>query len=119
MHSGLSVAAQGLPLGLCAIGFWSRQKFKGTSALKRKTNPTCVPIEEKERVTWLLNLRQSSALIDEPETERCVHMGDSEGDIYELFCLADELASWCKPASIDRLATANKRSLRKWLRFAC
>jgi hypothetical protein len=40
MHSSLAVTAQGLPLGLCAIKFWSRQKFKGTTALKRKINPT-------------------------------------------------------------------------------
>lgn len=89
MHSSLVVTAQGLPLGLCAIKFWSRQKFKGTAALKRKINPTRVPIEEKESVKWLLNLRQSTALIDDPR--RCVHIGDRESDIYELFSLADEL----------------------------
>ena len=44
MHSSLAVTAQGLPLGLCAVKFWSRQKFKGTSALKNKINPTRVPI---------------------------------------------------------------------------
>jgi hypothetical protein len=91
MHSSLVVTAQGLPLGLCAIKFWSRQKFKGTAALKRKINPTRVPIEEKESVKWLLNLRQSTALIDDPR--RCVHIGDRESDIYELFSLADELGT--------------------------
>jgi len=84
MHSSLAVTAQGLPLGSCAIKFWSRQKFKGTSALKRKINPTCVPIEEKESVKWLLNLRQSNALIDEPE--RCVHIGDRESDTGGFIC---------------------------------
>lgn len=103
MHSSLVVTAQGLPLGLCAIKFWSRQKFKGTSALKRKINPTRVPIEEKESVKWLLNLRQSNALIDEPE--RCVHIGDRESDIYELFCLADELGTrFLVRTCVDRLA---------------
>jgi hypothetical protein len=91
MHSSLAVTAQGLPLGLCAIKFWSRQKFKGTAALKRKINPTRVPIEEKESVKWLLNLRQSTALIDDPR--RCVHIGDRESDIYELFSLAEELGT--------------------------
>ncbi|MBW8848442.1 MAG: IS4 family transposase [Burkholderiales bacterium] len=91
MHSSLAVTTQGLPLGLCAIKFWSRQKFKGTAALKRKINPTRVPIEEKESVKWLLNLRQSTALIDDPR--RCVHIGDRESDIYELFSLADELGT--------------------------
>jgi hypothetical protein len=103
MHSSLAVTAQGLPLGLCAIKFWSRQKFKGTSALKRKINPTRVPIEDKESVKWLLNLRESTALIDEPE--RCVHIGDRESDIYELFCLAEELGTrFLVRTCVDRLA---------------
>ena len=45
MHSSLAVTAEGLPLGLVAIKFWTRSKFKGTNALKRKVNPTRVPIE--------------------------------------------------------------------------
>lgn len=103
MHSSLAVTAQGLPLGLCAIKFWSRQKFKGTSALKRKINPTRVPIEEKESVKWLLNLRQSTDLIG--ESERCVHIGDRESDIYELFSLADEIGThFLVRTCVDRLA---------------
>jgi len=44
MHSSLAVTTEGLPLGLAAVKFWSRDKFKGTAALKRKINPTRVPI---------------------------------------------------------------------------
>jgi len=83
MHSRLAVTPDGLPLGLAAIKFWSRKKFKGTNALKRKVNPTRVPIEEKESFRWLENVRQSTALFGEPS--RCVHIGDRESDIYELF----------------------------------
>ncbi len=53
----LAVTTDGLPLGLAAVKFWSRQKFKGTNALKRKVNPTRVPIEQKESFRWLENLR--------------------------------------------------------------
>jgi hypothetical protein len=103
MHSSLAVTAQGLPLGLCAVKFWSREKFKGANALKGKVNPTRVPIEEKESIKWLLNLRQSTALIDDPR--RCVHIGDRESDIYELFSLADELGTrFLVRTCIDRLA---------------
>jgi len=63
MHSSLAVTTEGLPLGLTAIKFWTRSKFKGTNALKRKINPTRVPIEEKESIRWLENLRQSTALL--------------------------------------------------------
>ena len=43
MHASLVVTTEGLPLGLSAIKFWTRSKFKGTNALKRRTNPTRVP----------------------------------------------------------------------------
>jgi hypothetical protein len=50
MHSSLAVTTEGLPLGLAAIKFWTRDKFKGTNALKRRINPTRVPIEQKESI---------------------------------------------------------------------
>lgn len=91
MHSSLALTAQGLPLGLTAVKFWTRKKFKGSAALKRKINPTRVPIERKESVRWLENLRQSTELVGDPA--RCVHIGDREADIYELFCLAQEMGT--------------------------
>lgn len=42
MHASLAVTTEGLPLGLAAVKFWTRKKFKGTAALKRKVNPTRV-----------------------------------------------------------------------------
>ena len=36
MHSSLAVTIEGLPLGLAAVKFWTRKKFKGTAALKKK-----------------------------------------------------------------------------------
>jgi hypothetical protein len=33
MHSSLAVTTDGLPLGLAAVKFWTRKKFKGTAAL--------------------------------------------------------------------------------------
>jgi hypothetical protein len=103
MHSSLAVTVEGLPLGLAAVKFWTRKKFKGTAALKRKINPTRVPIEQKESVRWLENLRQSTELFGDPG--RCVHIGDRESDIYELFCLAQELGThFLVRSCVDRLA---------------
>jgi hypothetical protein len=103
MHSSLAVTPEGLPLGLAAIKFWNRQKFKGCAALKHRINPTRVPIEAKESVRWLDNLRQSTSLLGDPD--RCVHVGDRESDIYELFCLAHELGThFLVRACVDRLA---------------
>ena len=103
MHSSLVVTTDGLPLGLSAVKFWTRTKFKGTAALKRKINPTRVPIETKESVRWLENLQQSTALLGRPG--RCVHIGDRESDIYELFCAAQEAGThFLVRTCVDRLA---------------
>jgi len=103
MHSSLIVTTDGLPLGLCAIKFWTRQQFKGTNALKKKINPTRVPIEEKESMRWIDNIKQGTALLNAPE--RCVHIGDRESDIYELFCAAQEAEThFLVRTCVDRLA---------------
>lgn len=91
LHSSLVLTPTGLPLGLAAVKFWTRKEFKGTNALKRKINPTRVPIEEKESLRWLLNIQHATALLGEPG--RCVHIGDRESDIYELFCAARDAGS--------------------------
>jgi len=103
MHASLAITPQGLPLGLTAAKFWSRAKFKGTAALKRRINPTRVPIDQKESMRWLDNLRLSTELTGAPE--RCVHVGDRESDIYELYCLAEELGTgFLVRSCVDRLA---------------
>ena len=103
MHSSLAVTLDGLPLGLSAIKFWTRSKFKGTAALKKKVNPTRVPIEQKESFRWLENIRQSVGLLGDPS--RCVHIGDRESDIYELFCVAHDLGThFLVRTCVDRLA---------------
>ena len=103
MHSSLALTTEGLPLGLAAIKFWNRKKFKGTAALKKKINPTRVPIEQKESIRWLENLKQSTATLG--DSARCVHIGDRESDIYELFCTAQEVGThFLIRTCVDRLA---------------
>ena len=110
MHTSLVVTTEGLPLGLSAVKFWSRKQFKGTAALKRKINPTRVPIEHKESIRWLENLRQSMALLAAPA--RCVHVGDRESDIYELYCTAQELGThFVVRSCVDRLAGDGEHTL--------
>ncbi len=103
MHGSLALTLEGLPLGLAAIKFWTRKQFKGCNALKKKINPTRVPIEEKESFRWLENLRQATALT--VNAADCVHIGDRESDIFELFSLADELGTkFLIRTCVDRLA---------------
>ena len=60
MHSSLAAATDGLPLGIAAVKFWTRKKFKGTNVLRKRINPTRMPIEGKESMRWLDNLRRST-----------------------------------------------------------
>ena len=115
MHSSLAVTAEGLPLGLAALKFWTRSKFKGTNALKRKVNPTRVPIEAKESVRWLENLRHSTDLLGEPS--RCIHIGDRESDIYELFCAAQQSGTkFLVRTCVDRLAGDGEHTIAGLMR---
>jgi Transposase DNA-binding len=103
MHSSLAITIEGLPLGLAAVKFWTRKKFKGTAALKKRINPTRIPIEKKESVRWLENMKQSTELLGDPG--RCLHIGDRESDIYELFCAAKEVGThFLVRTCVDRLA---------------
>jgi transposase-like protein/DDE family transposase len=110
MHSSLVVTTQGLPLGISAIKFWSRKDFKGTNALKKKINSTRVPIEDKESVRWIDNIQQTTALLADPQ--RCIHIGDRESDIYELFCTAhDANTHFLVRTCVDRLAEDRQHTI--------
>jgi len=112
MHASLAVTPEGLPLGLTAVKFWSRSRFKGSDALKRKINPTRVPINQKESIRWLDSLRLTIALTGKPE--RCVHIGDRESDIFELYCLANDLGTrFLVRSCVDRLVEDGKTTLSK------
>lgn len=103
MHGSLAVTTEGLPLGIAAIKFWTRKKFKGTNELKKCINPTRMPIEKKESYRWLENMKRSTRLLNDPK--RCIHIGDRENDIYEFFCLSQKIGThFVVRTCVDRLA---------------
>ncbi len=105
-----AVTTAGLPLGLTAMKFWTRSEFKGCNALKKKINPTRVPIDKKESTRWLENMSQATPLLNDPQ--RCVHIGDRESDIYELFCTAESLGThFLVRTCVDRLAGDGKHTI--------
>lgn len=112
MHSSLLVTPEGLPLGLSAIKFWTRKKFKGANALKNHVNPTRISIEKKESYRWLENIESSNTLLNSPE--RCVHIGDRESDIFELFFQAQKLnMHFLVRTCVDRLASDGSLTIAK------
>ena len=110
MHASLAITPDGLPLGLTAARFWTRPQFKGLLALKRKVNQTRVPIETKESMRWLENMRSSTALLG--DASRLVHIGDRENDIYEFFCATQELGThFVVRTCVNRLAGDGKHTV--------
>jgi hypothetical protein len=100
LHSSLVLTLDGLPLGLTAVKFWNRKAFKGDKAKRKAHNAA---IEEKESIRWLENLRSSSELLAQPQ--RCVHVGDQESDIFDLFGTARQLGThFLIRTRADRLA---------------
>lgn len=110
MHSSLALTTTGLPIGITAVKFWTRKKFKGTNELKRHINPTRMPINKKESVRWLQNIRQTNELLSHPQ--KCVHIGDREADIFELFseCKKSE-SSFVVRLAVDRCMKNSKKKL--------
>ncbi len=76
-----------------------------------------MPIEQKESICWLQNVRQASALFEQPE--QCVHIGDRGSDIYELFCEArDAGAHFLFRTCADRLAGDGTQTVATYMRGA-
>src|SRR5882762_8401509 len=48
MHSSLAVTTEGLPLGLAAVKFWTRKKFKGTGRSKRMSIRRAFPSRRRK-----------------------------------------------------------------------
>jgi len=101
MHSSLAITPEGVPLGLTANKFWSRDKFKNSKALYRGTNATRIPIEEKESYRWLDGISMSHKDINSPKN--LVHIGDRESDIFEFFNRAiQERSNFLVRVKVDR-----------------
>ncbi len=110
LHSSLVVTPEGLPLGIAAARLWARKEFTGCNARKKTLNPTRVPIEQKESYRWLLNLQEATQRVGQPD--RCVHIGDRESDIYELFCAARDCGShFLVRTNADRVASTPERTV--------
>ena len=75
-------------------------------------NATRIPIERKESGRWLDNLKQATTRLGDPA--RCVHIGDREADIYELFGAAQEAEThFLVRTCVDRLAGEGKTTVAK------
>jgi len=78
-HPLLALTPERVPLGVVETAIWSRDpvEFAKSQAEKRLARKA-KPIEQKESVRWLDNLKQATAHLGDPA--RCVHVGDREAE---------------------------------------
>jgi hypothetical protein len=78
------VTPEGIPIGIVEQSVHTRSKAKiaGTREEKKAR-----PIEEKESYRWLETMERAAARA--PVGAKLIHVADREGDIYELFALAE------------------------------
>jgi hypothetical protein len=87
---------------------------KSTGGLQSLHN---YPRFRQPRAGWLENLKYSTELLG--EARRCVHIGDRESDIYELFCTAEQSGTkFLLRTCVDRLAGDGQHTISAAMRNA-
>jgi hypothetical protein len=111
VHSCLLVTPHGIPLGLIAQSTITRERnAQEISHSKKRARP----IEEKESFRWLKTMQ--TAALNAPTHATLIHIADREGDIYELYALAQQLdEKFVIRAAHDRI-DVDKNHLIKTLR---
>jgi len=103
-HSCLSFTTEGIPLGILAQSQSTRTEKDGRSHSEKQKRP----IEEKESYRWLETMEEAAK--NAPENVKLIHICDREGDIYELYALAERTGeTFIIRAAHDRLSTDNKK----------
>jgi hypothetical protein len=87
VHSCLLATPSGVPIGLASQSYITRSEASSTKQSPSEKRRR--PIEEKESYRWLETMACASK--NAPANSKLIHIADREGDIYELFALAQEL----------------------------
>ena len=102
-HNCVLMTQIGVPIGLLSQSVTTREESKSEKSHHEKR---IRPIEEKESYRWLETMETASA--NAPVGAKLIHITDREGDIYELYGLADRTGeSFVIRAFHNRLNTEN------------
>ena len=82
VHPPLAVTPDGVPLGVLAVWFWTRDRATCGEAKRHW------PIEAKERRRWLEGFERCAELAATLPDTRLVYVADREGDIHEFMARA-------------------------------
>lgn len=85
VHSTLALTRDGIPLGVLAQSVNTRTEVEETRTKEQRRKR---PIEEKASYWWLEAMQTAST--NAPANVQLIHIADREGDIYELYALAEK-----------------------------
>lgn len=87
VHSCILLTPDGIPLGLLNQSTITRAENNSRELTHNEKRRR--PIEEKESNRWLATMQ--TAATNAPKQVTLIHIADREGDIYELFALAQQI----------------------------
>ena len=87
LHTSMAFNPQGCALGLAHVEYWTRDPAQFGKARARHTRDQA----EKESQRWLNSFLACVEFAGQlPTSARVINLADREGDIYQLFALAEE-----------------------------
>ena len=123
LHVLHAFTPDGTPQGTVAAHYLNRTDgvCDAPKAHKRKSRKH-QPIEQKESMRWLTDLRQAREIAGKLLLSQCIYIADSEADIYELFCeprklgQSDKEIDWLIRACQNRALEGEGQSEHRHLR---
>jgi hypothetical protein len=108
VHSSLALIPEGIPIGVLAQSVSTRFDREDTRTKEQRRRR---PIEEKESYCWLEAMKASAENV--PENVKLIHIADREGDIYELYALAERTGEKfiVRATTHNRLTTDGEKTL--------
>jgi hypothetical protein len=86
VHPLMAFTTDGIPLGIAWHKNWARTEIDtDKTAAEKKKERNATPIEDKESIRWIEGHREALSVAKVCANTRCILIGDSEADIYELF----------------------------------
>jgi len=108
VHSSLGLSPEGIPVGVLAQSVSTRLEIEDSRTKEQRRRR---PIEEKESYCWLKAMK--TAAENAPENVKLIHIADREGDIYELYALAERTGEKfiVRATTHNRLTTDGEKTL--------
>lgn len=85
-HPLLAFNDHGLPLGVVWQKIWARDKIKKMTKIEKDHWLRETPIEGKESFRWIEGMHAAREVAEACPQTTCICIGDSDADVYELFC---------------------------------